>query len=249
MKRSIYWHLLAFLILILFSCSRELQPTEATSTYYPISDTLTIDSSVVQYIQPFKDSLKSEMNEVLAFSAAEMPKGKPESLMGNLIADLVLEKSREHYDGPVDCSVMNYGGLRIPSLPEGNITKGKIFELMPFDNFLVIMELKGTVLHRLLDQIAANGGWPIAGIRFVIKNNKATNIKIEGIPINDETLYHVAISDYLADGGDDLIFLRQEKRENLGIFLRDVMIEYFREHGENGMVVTSQLDHRITYNE
>ena len=72
------------------------------------------------------------MNEVLVISEEEFPKekGKPETKLGNLVADLSLEIAKRIYEDSVNFCLLNFGGLRT-SLPKGEITKGKIFELMP----------------------------------------------------------------------------------------------------------------------
>lgn len=54
-------------------------------------------------------------------------------------------------------------------MPKGDVTRGRIFEIMPFDNLLILQKLKGTVLQEFLDIIATDGGWPVAGITMQIK--------------------------------------------------------------------------------
>ena len=230
---------------LLLSCNKGLHPVKYNAGYYNINDSLEVDSTFIHLIRPYKDSLDKEMHEVIAISSMAMPKGKPESLMGNFIANLMLEKGAEYLEDPVEFSVMNYGGLRIPELPNGEITKGKVFELMPFDNFLVIVEINGEVVKVLADHIAANGGWPVAGIKFKIKSGVAEDIIINGKPLKKDKIYKVAISDYLADGGDNLSFLKLEKRKNLGVFLRDIILEYLNEKNEGGEMISSKIDQRI----
>jgi len=144
---------------------------------------------------------------------------------------------------------VNYGGLRVPLLPAGNITKGMIFELMPFDNFLTVMELKGNVVQQLFDHIAAQGGWPVAGVRFEIFDGKASEIQISNKPLEEERIYQIIISDYLADGGDNLLFLRLEKRTNTGIFIRDAILEYLQKQTHEGKPIATHLDNRVTIHE
>ena len=134
-------------------------------------------------------------------------------------------------------------------LPSGNITKGMIFELMPFDNFLTVMELKGTVVQQLCDHIAAQGGWPVAGVRFKIFDGKASEILMNDEPLKEERIYQIIISDYLADGGDNLLFLRLEKRTNKGIFIRDAILEYLQEQTSAGKQIAAHLDNRIMIHE
>ena len=59
----------------------------------------------------------------------------PESLLGNFVTDLCLRQ----YSNIADICVMNNGGLR-SNLTKGEITRGDIYTLMPFENELVILE-------------------------------------------------------------------------------------------------------------
>ncbi|HXH19773.1 MAG TPA: 5'-nucleotidase [Chitinophagales bacterium] len=226
------------------SCAKQLRPVKAEAAYFKIDGTGGADSSIIAFIHPYRDSLRKEMTEVVAISSIMMEKGKPESLLGNFVADLLLEKGKQ-YDSAADCCILNYGSLRLPFLPAGEITKGMIYELMPFDNFLVLIELRGEVVRQLLDYIAFQGGWPVAGIKFKIRDGKSFDILINDLPLQPGKIYRVVISDYLADGGDNLSMLRNEKRKNFGIFIRDVILEYLKEQTQQGKLISSQLDNRI----
>jgi len=227
------------------SCTKGLHPVKADTAYHYIYGTSEVDSSVLKFIQPYHDSLAKEMNEVIAASSMAMDKGKPESLLGNFIADLLLEKGREYNEGAADFCIVNYGSLRIPSLPAGEITKGMIYELMPFDNFLVTMELNGNVVQQMLDYIASQGGWPVAGIKFKIHDGKSFEILINNIPLQPDKIYRVVLSDYLADGGDNLSMLRSGSRKNSGSFIRDVILEYLVGQTREDKMISSKLDNRI----
>ena len=240
---------LVLVLPLLLGCSKTFYPASVTTTYYSISDSSATDQAIVDFIQPYKDSLAKEMDEVIAQSSGILPKAQPESLLGNLIADLLLEQGQRYCNCSVDVAVMNYGGLRVPALPEGNITKGQVFELMPFDNFLVILKVKGNIIDSLLGNIAGRGGWPISGGRFQIKDGKAAGITIGGGSLDPAKYYHVAISDYLADGGDNLVFLKEQERINLGVFIRDLIIEDFSARASRGEKISATLDRRISINE
>ena len=94
------------------------------------------DLQVNKIISEYKYGIDSVMNEVLCYSKLEMNKGKPESLLGNFVSDLCLEQ----FSNEADICIMNNGGLR-NILPKGNVTKGDIYKLMPFENELVVVEL------------------------------------------------------------------------------------------------------------
>jgi len=245
MKSIRNWLVLIIAATAFSSCTKTLRPVKADATYYKITDSIPADSSLIRFIQPYRDSLVREMQETIATSAMLMEKGQPESLLGNFIADALLEKGKEYSHDSADFCIVNYGSLRIPSLPAGPITKGMIYELMPFDNFMVLMELNGNVVQQMLDVIASRGGWPVAGIKFKIGDKKSFDILIKNLPLQPDKIYRVVISDYLADGGDNLFMLRNEKRKNSGIFIRDVIMEYLKEQTRNGKMISSRLDNRI----
>jgi len=214
-----------------------------TKTYK--TEEIAADERVKDMVTPYKTRLDKAMNQVIGNLAKELPKAKPESPLGNFVADLIHKKSEDYYEKPIDFTVVNYGGLRIPALPEGEIIKGKIFELMPFDNMLVVMEIDANTLRQLFETMASNGGWPISKhIQYTIEDARATNILINGESIDEDKIYKIALSDYLANGGDKLFFLKDKKRHNLGVLFRDAIIEYITEQKGKPMDVT--VEGRVT---
>jgi 2',3'-cyclic-nucleotide 2'-phosphodiesterase (5'-nucleotidase family) len=91
------------------------------------------------------------------------------------MADCMRMMAEKKFERKVDAGFMNQFGIR-SSIPKGNITVGKIFEMMPFDNLVVLQEIKGNVLKEFLDKTAADGGWPVSiGTRWASKTKRAVN--------------------------------------------------------------------------
>jgi len=126
-------------------------------------------------------------------------------------------------------------------LPAGNVTLGNIFELMPFDNMIVLLALDGKTTKQFLDIMAASGGLPISGVRYTISNETATAISFNGVPFNENKTYTLAISDYLANGGDKLELLKKFKQQSTAKLMRDAFIEYFSEE----KIINGKLDGRV----
>jgi len=142
--------------------------------------------------------------------------------------------------------VVNLGGLRTV-VPAGNITIGKVFELMPFENELVIVWLKGDKLDGLLQYFAGMGGEGVSGLHMEIRNGKAVNIFVNGKPIDAEKLYSISTNDYLAGGNDQMVQLAQNvRRVNTGIKVRDMLLDYIKSETKKGNMIQSKLDGRIT---
>jgi 2',3'-cyclic-nucleotide 2'-phosphodiesterase (5'-nucleotidase family) len=166
------------------------------------------------------------MDAPIATAATALEHRRPEGTLGNWVAD-VLQAKAVACTGNADFALCNYGGLRIPRLPQGTWTLGLIYELMPFDNVLITVAVPGTAVQQLLDAVAADGGWPASKeLQFTIREGKATAIKIKGKPLDPSATYQVVLSDYLANGGSNLEFLKPfPKKDCQGVLLRDVLIE------------------------
>lgn len=234
-----------WLAFIFIACgSRDAVPEYAAIEMNDAVDGETIVSSM---IKPYRDSLELSMNTVLVDNSEELTRGIPESTLGNLIADLLLERALiEMPDSirPLICLV-NIGGLRV-DLPEGPITVGKVFELMPFENELDVIKLSPEKVDDMLTYLQTVGGQPVSGIDVTVANNKGnTQYKLSDGAEVEEYLY-VVTSDYLADGGDKMDFFRDPlERIRTGIKIRDAIIDDFRVKGLAGQKLESKLDGRI----
>ncbi len=203
------------------------------------------DKKINELIAPYKVQLDAEMNEVLGVLTDELVKSKPNSNMGNWFADILQATAETITSSEIDFALQNYGGLRVPSVAVGDLTVGNIFELMPFDNKLVVMELDGATTQKLLDRIADYGGWPISNnLRFSISSSKAINIIIKGEEFDVAHTYRVALPDYVANGGDHCSFLKELPQINTEKYIREVVIEYLRIQGKD-KEITAPTAHRI----
>ena len=186
------------------------------------------------------------MNAIVGHAELSMDKKMPESMLGNFMADAFLSMAKEKFNTHVDISLMNYGGIRLTQLPAGPVTRGKIFELMPFDNLVVLQRMKGSELQVLLDLMASRGGWPVAGMSMQIKDKKAVNVTIGGQPLDPSKIYVVANSDFLANGGDELDVLRTIPQENKGYLMRDALFDYIEKLKSAGKNIGAAIENRVT---
>ncbi|MGY8987749.1 MAG: 5'-nucleotidase C-terminal domain-containing protein [Flavobacteriales bacterium] len=206
-----------------------------------ISVSATPDSLITSIINPYKTGIDSVMNEVLCVSEIEMTKGRPESLLGNFVTDLCLEQ----YSDLADICIMNNGGLR-STLPKGNITRGDIYKLMPFDNELVVVELDAKDFEGLLEYLVSRGGEPFSGMNIVITENEKiiNHTLLRKIDFSKGETIKVLTSDYLANGGDKMSFFKDKKQTKVRVKLRDAIINYCLSKD----TITSKLDGRLIHN-
>ncbi len=228
----------------MFSCSPKLQLAGSEKNLYPISSDIAKDEKIVEYYLPYKKRVDSLLNGIIAVSAIEIVKGRPEGPLNNLMADAMSAagKSRGiHFD----LAYTNYGGLRVP-LPKGDIPLFKVYELMPFENLITTVKFSGQDMQSFFDYMASMGGDPISGASFTIRNKKATKIKINGQDFDPGKSYTVLTSDYMANGGDGgEIFLKSTDRKEYDLKLRDALILYLQQQTSEGKILNPKHDGRI----
>lgn len=239
---------LSIFVFVLFavSCSSTNQTTSTSLLYkdYRIEKEAKKDPSLEKMLQPYSTSLSATMDKVIGFSNNGLSAKQPESGLGNLMADCMRIMAEKKFNKKVDAGFMNQFGIR-SYIPKGNITIGKIFELMPFDNLVVLQEIKGSVLHQLLDKIAADGGWPVSGVKMAIKEKKAINITVNGSPLSESATYTIANSDYVASGGDNAEMLHNVPQQSKGYLFRDALIEYVSNFTQQGKPVDQTIENRV----
>lgn len=237
-----------FILALLVSGCTAVQHVSKTDVNYTVIKTdsgIPEDQEINTIIAPYKAQLDAVMNEVIAVLPEELTKQKPESTLGNFVTDVIMDRLRkEGYE--VDLAVANYGGLRVPYLSAGPVTRGEIFELSPFDNTLMVVDVPGIKLDSFFLLIAENEGWPVSKeARLVIQNKKLVSATVSGRPLDPAKTYKVATLDYVATGGDNMKVLIPLLRKETGLLFRDVIIDYMKEATAAGKSITSSIEGRI----
>jgi 2',3'-cyclic-nucleotide 2'-phosphodiesterase (5'-nucleotidase family) len=189
------------------------------------------DRQVATMLQPFRDSIATAMDKPVFQSRAPVSMSgleQGETPLGDFVADVILETAR------ADLAIMNSGGIRA-SLPQGVVTVGDIYTVLPFDNTIVTIPMKGWQVRELLDFIArrlGKGGFAqVSGVQFVIRRGRAAEIRVGGTVLESDRVYRVATIDFLYGGGDGYtMFEKAGPAEGSGIFTRDAAINFLRKH-------------------
>ncbi|MBQ5896509.1 MAG: 5'-nucleotidase C-terminal domain-containing protein [Bacteroidaceae bacterium] len=193
------------------------------------------------------DSIKSP---VLGEATVALEKYIPESPLMNFAADALMEMAQRNSAQKVDIALTNKGGLR-SNITAGTITFGDVYNVFTFDNRLAFLILNGEQLLQLCGEIAAAGGEAISGMRLVItQEGKLVDATVAGKPIDPQGTYRIATLDYLAQGNDNLTTLAQGSGlEVTKHLLRDLMVEFIKEHTAKGKKISAECDGRITIKE
>lgn len=246
-----YKHYWLFFILLFLACKSRYHATKQDYQQYKVtaSDFVTSDSmsEIERYLKPFRDSLNLEMNVVIGNSETDFEKGKAGGTLGRLVVQALEEASKKITTKPVTGVITNPGGLRINQIPKGPITVGKVFELLPFENELVIIAVPGSALAQWMKLIEEKGGWPKTVIMPYANDNEkglqemaAKRIKhlsdspaehyiLSHTMMKADSIYYIATNDYVANGGDQCDFLKLCKKENTGLLLRTVLMNYVKQ--------------------
>lgn len=245
-RRHLIISLLCFTAL-LFSCKTQIHNTDTQVSYTHIDEKAPEDPELASFIAPFRAEMAKEMDVVIGNLEEDLIKSKPNSNLGNWFADILLDEANKMFYQEVDIAIQNQGGFRLPGISKGPLTVGRIYELMPFDNMLVVLDIPGPIFQEFLDGIARYGGWPISrSLTFRInEERKADQILVNDIPFHIDSTYRVALPDYVANGGDSAKYLSELPQENSGVFVRDVITVHLEELLENGEKIMVDSSIRI----
>lgn len=238
--------LLTFLFVV--SCGhQQYAVTKIEGKKIGITDKVGEVSDIDNFIKPYRENIDKDLNQVLAYCPETLDKSKGEwqTNIGCFLADITLEKSNIIYtkreNQKIDICFLNHGGIRT-IIPKGNVSARNAYEVMPFENSAVVVSLKGEQILDIINYIITEKKpHPLSGMSFTIdKNGTAKNILIQGLPFDTNKIYNVVTSDYLSNGGDNMIFFKKAvKRIDTDYKLRNLMIDYFKD------VDTLKINHDI----
>ena len=229
MKRIIILCTLYFVPLSLFmtSCQRAVKVSSVETQAIPVDATSdgVQDLAYTAYLEPTKEALEREMNVQIGYAPERLWVRGPECPMLNWATDALWEAAKKAYPGRVDIAIVNMGGMRC-DWPAGPITRQHVFELMPFDNKLVVLTLKGEDIIALCESFAQYGGQGVAGMRVKTVDNRLADVQVAGKAVNPKALYTVATSDYLSGGTDHMDALtRYVEYWDSDLLIRDLYLE------------------------
>lgn len=195
-------------------------------------------------VQSLIDEIENENKEILSqvigstdtFMDGERNRVRTgQTNLGSLVAQAMLEATG------ADIAIMNGGGIRA-SIEAGQITRGDILNVLPFNNFVILKEVKGLEIVQALEHgVSAypepSGRYPqTAGIEFTFAPEKEPGsrldyVSVAGQKIDPEKTYKVAVNDFTAAGGDGYTMLKDAPVLREFGALDDIVAEYIKENG------------------
>ncbi len=218
-------------------------------TSQPVAKTQAEDPAIAALIAPYHDKVTAQMTEVLGTAPQALTKSGGENPLSNFVADLQRERASAELKQPIPLGVMTNGGLRA-GFAAGPVTLGSVFELMPFENELVVLDAPGPVVQQLFDY-AAHIKMAISGATYAVTfDGMPKDIRIGGQPfdVNDSRTYPIAISDYLATGGDNMGFFKTLTPRHTNVLLRTAIADHIRALTKASQPVTARVEGRVKVN-
>ena len=216
--------------------------------------TFTPRADLAALVARYREAAKADETRVVGSLAGPATREKTqagESLIGNMIADAQLAATQAADNGGAQIAFMNPDGIRAEIVPgaDGKVTFGSVFSAQPFGNQLIVKTLTGSQLKEVLEQQLNNPSWirvlsPSKGFRFGYDLSKPVGQRVifaslNGVAIEDDKPYRVAVSDFLSNGGDLFAGFVSGTNATVGPTDLEAFIAYV---GRPGITVLPTLD-------
>ena len=216
------------------------------------------DPEITKLLEPYVQKADASLKDIVLTTTAPFPFGQKltryqEMASGDVLCDGMVAYCRNQ-GICIDGAIANGGGIR-SELPAGNVTRGDVLTMLPFDNVLFVLTLKGSDLVDLFDFIGSvkqgAGAWAQVSkeIKYTIVydaqgNGTISGLTIGGAPVDPDRTYKIATNDYMAGGGDGYAaFKKSIDTFNSSMLLSSIFIDYVKSFKGDFTPVT---DGRIT---
>jgi 2',3'-cyclic-nucleotide 2'-phosphodiesterase (5'-nucleotidase family) len=209
------------------------RPAGVTGRLLPVRPADGEDGALAAALQLYQDSVRVRMGAAVFRTDRVIERlgdDDVESPLGNFVAEVVRQTAG------ADIGLVNTGGIRA-TLPKGTVTVADVVSVLPFDNTVVTVPMRGDELQRLLNFVARrvgkSGFAQVAGVSFVIRDGRALQVRVGGSVLEPDRVYRVATIDYLYEGGDGYTqFARATagEVERSGVVLHEAAVEFLLRH-------------------
>jgi 2',3'-cyclic-nucleotide 2'-phosphodiesterase (5'-nucleotidase family) len=227
----------------------------ARATLKPVDSSVPDDSSVDKMLEPYRSKVRA-LDEVIGKLTGELKKGGiGAGSLGNFVADAIRDRAQVKLGKPVILAITNSGGLRKNAISEGQLKVNDIFELLPFENALITLDLTGEQLLRFITVVLSNrdaqSGARISYRTNDQKANEVVSVKLrsdgEEKEVDPKATYTIVTLDYLVKRGGDYGILQEGKNMlPLNVTLRDAVIDYVKSETAAGRAINATLDGRFS---
>jgi 2',3'-cyclic-nucleotide 2'-phosphodiesterase (5'-nucleotidase family) len=212
------------------------------------------DPTVEKMLAPYSERVR-ELSKVIGRLEGELTKkGVGAGSLGNFVTDGIRAQAKAKLGKPIALAIVNAGGLRKNEIAAGDLRASDIFELLPFENALVAVEVSGAQLAQLLQIVPRDAQ---AGARIQFKWNEQNRAEyISGKLLDDygkeqeidpAKTYTIVTIDYLLRLGGGAYAILQEAKSStpLNVTLRDAIMNYVKSETAAGRPIRRVVDDRF----
>ncbi|HJV88678.1 MAG TPA: 5'-nucleotidase C-terminal domain-containing protein [Holophagaceae bacterium] len=229
------------LLVLLLAAPLAAQPPSAKAEVIPVTESIPDDPEIQKVIAPLAEEIRASFGQPLVQAPQGVFRGRrgEENLLGYWVSDVMRQAAQPLVGAPVRFAITNAGGLRA-NLRPGQLKVGDIFELMPFENELIVIELTGAeVIQVVKEGLLRRGGEPCSGVKVKVEGTpqQATLVVTweDGSPIDPAAVVKVATTDYLYGGGDSIPTLKKGRKPfTTGVTLRQMLLDQCAALGKAG---------------
>lgn len=232
--------------------SEGLKVTPAVDNLYKRSADITPDPVALETFEQWNEKLGPTLNEVIGKAdgtfSHDRYAGASTTVLGRWVSETMAKAAG------TQIAIQNGGGLR-RDIPEGDITYGLLYEVMPFDNTLVTMKLSGQDLWNNIEHGIANqeiGNASFSGIQVDFDSEREAGKRVLAIRLNDGTpikldaYYTVVINDFMYPAGDKFDFSNAIEVKDTFVPIRDALVNEIK---AMGTIVAKPADYAVEYGE
>lgn len=164
------------------------------------------DRELSSYLSNLNRKMEEKMSVEIGVSEREwLPvTSSSDTALASLLTRLLLQcgnRASLDYDGKVvDISMLNYGGVR-SSLPAGVVTMGNLYNILPFENVIVLVDIAGNEILKMVN----NAKDTLFASFYGLKISEDKEVTINGEMVDLQRKYRLVTIDYIALGGDNIM--------------------------------------------
>ena len=220
--------------------------TSTRSSKTLIDDRIPNDPALEKLTEPYSARVRA-LDMVIGKLEGDLIKGEVGAgTLGNFVTDAIRAQSSVKLGKPVLLAITNAGGLRKNTIAQGQLRAADIFELLPFENALIEIDLTGEQLLKLLSGVVPRDAQSGAILRYRLnaeKRPELVNVKLinEGKEIDPKATYTIVTIDYLLNlaSGNYSILQQGKNAKPLNITLRDAVTDYVKAETAAGRTIKS----------
>lgn len=187
----------------------------------------------------------AELKKVIAYCPEGMERRGANCELSNFLVDRLMIEVADATGKKVDVGILNNGGIRV-DMPKGNVLLDDIVSMMPFNNYISYVGIKGKDLLYLFENMAKGKVQIVGGVQMVVNGKELESLLVGGKPVDPEKIYGVATIDFLLDGGDRINVARNAKELIITkTILCDAILPYIKSLTAQGKNIEYFVDDRV----